>query len=283
MTVFQYLIDKIIEAPFQKYPFQHLHIKDFLTQDHFNNICQNSQINILPASSTEELIELLYRQYYTPVEFPGCFDKIDQYLEWFYGNKTKKFEGDLLEGFGMTFRIKKYKNEFIAELINFLNSNQFHSAIKEKFQIQGTTRLESVIQKYLSGYEISPHPDNRKKCITYMININSPLAENLDIHTHLMKFNNKYQHIYQYWKDHTEEDRCWVPWSWCDTVWKHNQNNSILMFSPDNDTIHAVKIDYDHLKLQRTNIYGNFWYCNESLPSIVKKRINDDWKRLPKK
>jgi hypothetical protein len=50
------------------------------------------------------------------------------------------------------------------------------------------TRVETAIQKYVSGYEISPHPDIRRKCATYMININHPRAEHLELHTHFMEF-----------------------------------------------------------------------------------------------
>ena len=34
----------------------------------------------------------------------------------------------------------------------------------------------------------------------------------------------------------------------------------VLSFSPNHDTMHAVKADYDHLNSQRTQLYGNLWY-----------------------
>jgi len=34
------------------------------------------------------------------------------------------------------------------------------------------------------------------------------------------------------------------------------------MFSPSSLTMHAVKANYNHLKGQRTQLYGNLWYKN---------------------
>ena len=55
-------------------------------------------------------------------------------------------------------------------------------------------------------------------------------------------------------------ERCCLPWDWCETKFVQNKNNSIVVFSPNNDTIHAVRANYQHLHGQRTQIYGNFWY-----------------------
>ena len=49
-------------------------------------------------------------------------------------------------------------------------------------------------------------------------------------------------------------DRCWVPWHWCETIKKQTDNNSVVIFAPDDDTIHAVNTDYQHLDYQRTQI-----------------------------
>ena len=48
------------------------------------------------------------------------------------------------------------------------------------------------------------------------------------------------------------------------------------MFAPDYNTLHAVKLDYDHTKLQRTQVYGNLWYKNDSIPKVKKA----NWKTL---
>lgn len=148
--------------------------------------------------------------------------------------------------------------------------------------------METVFQKYLHGYEISPHPDVRKKAATYMLNLN-PYAdsEKSDIHTHLLKFSKGKSHILDFWKNNLEIDRCWVPWDWCESVIQTTKNNSIILFAPSDDTMHAIKLNYDHLKFQRTQIYGNLWY-NESTaiyPSTYKDLQGEfiDAKELKKK
>ena len=51
-------------------------------------------------------------------------------------------------------------------------------------------------------------------------------------------------------------------------VKKISKNNTLVMFQPSNDTLHAIKLDYDHTKFQRTQIYGNLMYTN---PKQFKK------------
>ena len=107
-----------------------------------------------------------------------------------------------------------------------------------------------------------------------MVNINpSPESENLNIHTHYMKFKDRYKDIYNFWQTNKDVDRCWVPWSWAETVKRQTKNNSIVIFAPDNDTLHAVKADYNHLKTQRTQIYGNLWYNNKKIAPLLWKDL----------
>jgi hypothetical protein len=120
---------------------------------------------------------------------------------------------------------------------------------------------DAGIQKYLDGYEISPHPDIRKKALTYMVNINpGDKSERSGHHTHYLTFKDAYKYVEAYWKGNPNKDRCWVPWDWCETKKIQTENNSIVIFSPDNNTMHGVKAVYDHLAYQRTQLYGNLWY-----------------------
>jgi hypothetical protein len=277
--MFDYLIEKIQQAQFQFEPFRYIYIQDWLSDQHFAEITADPQINLAPQTDLDHLLQTLEHSHYSPEPFPGCTTNIDHYRTWFHSNRTERFESDLLEGFGIAFRLRQYDSPLIQSLIEFLNSNAFHAAIKAKFERTGNTRVETAIQKYLSGYEISPHPDIRKKCLTYMVNINTePASEAADIHTHLLEFDADHQHIYQYWQDHADHDRCWVPWSWCESQWQHRANNSIVMFAPDDRSLHAVKLEYDHLPWQRTQIYGNLWYRKGSVPAIT---VRGDWRRLP--
>lgn len=162
----------------------------------------------------------------------------------------------------MTFRLKGHEHALLSELTSFFASQEFVNALADKFEVDAAvTSTDGGIQKYLDGYEISPHPDVRRKAMTYMVNINpSEESAQLDIHTHYMKFKDKRRYVQEYWTHNIEAERCWVPWDWCETTKLQTANNSIVIFSPGNETIHAVKASYDHLATQRTQIYGNLWY-----------------------
>jgi hypothetical protein len=277
MKKFDYLIEKIMDQDFDTTPFKFIYIEDFFNKEDFERIVNAKQVSTPSFQSTEEMCEKLQKEFsYAPISFPGCTPNIKSYLEWFNSNSNvyKVANKDLLEGVGIAFRLQTYEDTILEELVNFFNSDKWHTCIKEKFNKSRNTRVETAIQKYLSGYEISPHPDIRKKCATYMININHPNAENLELHTHFMKFKPDMQSIYKYWTENLEKDRCWVPWDWADTCFKHSKNNSITMFAPDNDTLHAVKLNYNHLDFQRTQFYGNLWYTDE--PNYPKTT----WKHL---
>jgi hypothetical protein len=162
----------------------------------------------------------------------------------------------------MTLRLTEARTDIIRELKAFLESEAFNRALAEKFGLPfEETHADNGIQKYLDGYEISPHPDVRRKALTYMVNINPHRdAEARDHHTHYMKFKDRYAYIEQFWAGNPDVDRCWVPWTWCDSVSEQRANNSIVIFAPGDDTLHAVKASYDHLGAQRTQLYGNLWY-----------------------
>ena len=163
--------------------------------------------------------------------------------------------------FGIVFRLEKPDTR-IKELFDFIGSDIFNNTISEKFEIeQSNLTSDGGIQKYLDGYEISPHPDIRKKALTFMVNIN-PNYKNQDYNTHYLKFKDKWNYIKEFWKYNDNYDRCWVPWDWCKTEKVQKANNSIVIFSPSDETMHAVRANYNHLDSQRTQLYGNLWYNN---------------------
>ncbi len=53
-----------------------------------------------------------------------------------------------------------------------------------------------------------------------------------------------------------------------------SENNSMILFHPDNNpaTMHAIRLNYNHLKYQRTQIYGNLMYAGVSNKDV--KRSN---------
>jgi hypothetical protein len=181
-----------------------------------------------------------------------------------------------LEGFGVALRLTAPQNPRIAALLSYLNSAEFKAALTRKFAITRPSRMETAIHKYLSGYEISPHPDIRKKCLTYLVNINTTdTAAELDIHTHLLTFRDEYKFISEFWRFNPQCDTDWVPWDWCETIKRTARNNSLLVFAPLHNTLHAVKLRYNHLEFQRTQLYGNLWYTDVEFapPRVTYERF----------
>ncbi|MFZ1389556.1 MAG: hypothetical protein WBP46_14280 [Thiolinea sp.] len=273
---FDYVAEKIKNQPFVEEPFPHLLINDFLSVEHFETIIGDSQIHFKPLENQDTLFQHLMNEGYEIIEnFPGCIYDWEQYKENLI-QKTHQIKGKPVEGYGMALRLKNIKNQLIRELITFLNGATFKQALHEKFNIQQETTIISAIQKYLTGYEISPHPDWQGKALTYLLNLNNPHVE-ADIHTHLLKFKPEFEWIAKFWQLNPKISRCWVPWDYCETVIKTKANNSIVLFKPDSNpaTLHAVKLDYNHLNFQRTQIYGNLHYApKKSFIDMDYKQIN---------
>jgi len=262
---FKYLIDRINEAEFTKYPFRHLFIKDFFNKSHFDEIKSSFEIKSSVALDDKELINSIIAQGYEVIEFPGCVSDTDKYINW-HQNLSEGEHHSACEGFGMVLRLKTPSSSIINEVYKFFGSEIFNSSIAQKLEIDfNKCSIDFGIQKYLDGYEISPHADIKQKAATYMININ-PIknSEYENYHTHYLKFRKKYKYVQEYWRDNTDIDRAWVPWHWAKTIKTQKENNSLVLFSPHYCSLHAVKANYDHLNKQRTQIYGNLWYKNSS-------------------
>jgi hypothetical protein len=258
--MFEYIIEKIKDAQIIESPFPHLDIKNFLSDEHLKIIMSDNQIHFNICSDDDDLYNKLINNDWKIQHFPGCVNDWNKYKTFVY----KKYKStNPVENVGITFRLKTYKNIIINKLIIFMNSDIFHNTLRNKFNIDKNTTILSAIQKNLSGYEISPHPDVRQKCLTYLLNINNNIhIEKEDCHTHLLEFKKEYKYISDLWEKDKNINRCWVPWDWCNTIKTMNQNNSMLIFKPDNNppTLHAIKLKYNHLKYQRTQIYGNLMY-----------------------
>ena len=268
VSQFDYLIGKIIDAPFIDQPFKHVTIANFFDPEHFDLIISDSQIKCREFNGNRDLVDGLISLGYAPQPFPGCVTDVEQYLRYLE-NPSKNFssshiEGygrDVIEGYGLTMRMKEMRSQFLIDLNKFLNSDRFLTTLRGKFNIVDRVRVETAYQKNLSGYEISPHPDTRNKALTYMVNIyTDPTASELDIHTRLMSFKDKYRYLYSFWEHNLEIDPRWVPWDWCEEKLQTSINNSITIFRPSFDTLHAVKLSYNHCSMQRNQIYGNLWY-----------------------
>ena len=263
MTEFDYLINKIENEPFKDDPFPHLEIKNFLSQDHLEIIKNDKQIHFETCKNLDDLYAKLINKGWQIQSFPGCIDNWSKYKSNL--NNKSIYKTNIVEGVGITFRLNNkqiYKNK-IKDLIKFMNSDKFHNILRKKFDIKKDTTIISAIQKNLSCYEISPHPDIRAKSLTYLLNINNnEKAEQPNNNTKLLKFKNKYKYIPKFWEKNQNIDRCWVSWDICNIIKTLTDNNSIVIFKPaDNPpSLHAVKLKYNHLEFQRTQIYGNLMY-----------------------
>jgi hypothetical protein len=261
---FDYVLSKIDQAPFAEAPFHHVYIEHFFTRKHFASIVNSPEVNIRRVENDEELIFELHKHNFKEITFPGTTTDIAAYLKWRKNPATEKnLNQETTEGYGVTLRLQKaQEGTILHELLRFFGSREFwgHAARKFGIKLEATT-TDSGLQKYLDGYEISPHPDVRQKALTFMINVNpASNSEDLEYHTHYVKFKPEWDHVRLFWTQHNKLDRCWVPWQWCETHKRQIENNSMVMFSPADDTLHAIKASYCHLATQRTQCYGNLWY-----------------------
>ena len=260
---FGYLRDKIRAAPISERPFRHIDIPELFQPRHLAEILRSPEVNTKPAASDEALFPILFEAGYRIVNFPGCVIDKDEYIVW------RRDRGALdgrnnpsCEGFGVTLRLAEIETPIIADLLEYLESGAFLDTLAEKFGVdRRATSLDAGVQKYLDGYEISPHPDIRRKALTYMVNINpAPRSERLDHHTHYMRLKPEHRHVRRFWEANPQLDRCWVPWDWCETEKVQSANNSLVAFAPYDGSLHAVRAAYDHLEHQRTQLYGNLWF-----------------------
>ena len=276
MSQFDYILDKINSTPFSEEPFRHLYIEDFFEEDQFQEIVDAPEVKLKTVETDDQLIEELHGHNYKSITFPGTVRDVDTYLKWHKDRQNQKnLNQDTCEGFGITFRLQKTLGESILQdIANFFKSPTFWECLARKFELSlENTTTDTGLQKYLDGYEISPHPDIRRKALTFMVNINpAEGSESIQYHTQYLKFKPEKDHIRSFWNQHPDVDRCWVPWEWCDTHKQQTRNNTIVIFSPSNDTLHAIKASYNHLATQRTQYYGNLWYKESPAKSASQWR-----------
>lgn len=274
--MFDYVIEKIRNAEFSESPFHHLYLEDLFSPEHFDAITSAPEVHIPPQHTDAELFDALFSCGYKIVNFPGCITDQKKYIAWHESRKEAVDRNSLCEGFGITLRLEEPRTDILMNIKAFLSSDAFNNAIADKFNIPlAETFLDNGIQKYLDGYEISPHPDNRKKALTFMVNINSDAqSEEREHHTHYLALKPEYRYVSSFWKDNSDCETCWIPWKWCNTMSLQSKNNSMVIFSPSFNTLHGVRARYDHLAGQRTQLYGNLWF-NET-----RELLRIEWEDL---
>lgn len=268
---FSYILEKIREAPFSCAPFRHVAIDEFFQPEHFEAIVSAAEIAPPTATNDSELLSGLYARGFKIINFPGCTPSPRKYIDWHERGKNVPYH-TACEGFGMALRLYAFSTPILRDLNAFFAGSDFNAVVAQKLGLNPVDcSIDCGLQKYLDGYEISPHPDIRKKAATYMININpDPASETLDYHTHYLKLVPSRSYVQKFWEHNPEIDRAWVPWDWAVSEFRQTRNNSIVLFAPANDTLHAVRADYDHLRTQRTQFYGNLWYRNSPSATTVQ-------------
>jgi hypothetical protein len=274
---FDYLIDRVRTAPLRQDPFTHLYIEDLLRPEHLGAVAAAPDIHISPQINDRALLEELEATGYRAIDFPGCITDGAAYRQWRRGGGTAGVDADSFSGeFGMVFRLMEPQTTVVRELLATLSSDRFLAALSDRFDVTARDCAhDGGIQKYLDGYQISPHPDIRRKALTWMANINpGPNAAEQAFHTRYMRLKPAFAYIQSFWEGNPEVDRGHLPWHVAETVWEHRANNSMVVFAPGDKTLHAVRAWYDHLSSQRTQIYGNLWYRNRAID------LNADWDAL---
>ena len=147
MTDYAYILDKVLHAEIINEPFEYIEITNFLSEEHLNEILNDNQIHFEETINENELYKKLLYNDYEIVKFPGCVNNWNDYI-----NKVNDCnEKSLTKSFGLTFRLKKYKNENIKRLIEFMNSFEFQNVLKKKFGSRRVAFPQYISQCLLSN------------------------------------------------------------------------------------------------------------------------------------
>lgn len=274
---FLYLINKISDAKFFDEPFKHIYIDNFLSESHFSEL--TASISTPAARNTRELINYLFHSHYILAETSAHSFNMEKYVKDYEEGFPER--GPTAVGFhGIAFKLLKRrleKNNLLKSLVRFMNSSVFHYCLRNKFSIKESTDIKSSVQKHLSGYEVSPHPGSRTKALIYSLNVNpSSELEKMKVHTRLLSLKPEYEYVKRFWDKNPDYDTTFLPWSWCSTKKIINENNSLIIFSPSNETTHAEKLKYNHLLFQRTQIKGELLYKDS------KKYLPTEYINIPR-
>ncbi|MDA7512347.1 hypothetical protein N8628_03685 [Verrucomicrobia bacterium] len=78
---FDYLLNKIRESDFSLDPFRHVEIRNFFSEEDFQEITTAKEIST-SGSNDPALIDVLLETGYRIINFPGCVTETDRYIQW---------------------------------------------------------------------------------------------------------------------------------------------------------------------------------------------------------
>ena len=131
---FSYLLKKIENAEFLTEPFQHINIFDFFNNEDFQQLLSLNQIKLKECENLQELIYELHSKNYEPILFPGSITSEKDYIKFaengnFNRRLIKGYGRKVIEGYGITYRLKKYQSEFLAELMEFFEGDELRKLL----------------------------------------------------------------------------------------------------------------------------------------------------------
>lgn len=261
---FDYLLQKIRNAPIRLEPYPHIIIPNFFNQDDYNALLSSqlamvkpdgktSQLTLPQVSNRDELRIELDRHGWQPISYPGA-------IEGATGD-------DLLSrptGSGLVYKLTNKQADGPTGIRTLLHKflvgkdSQVADTLLSKFGKEpGSGWNVYEYNKDLNGYEISPHPDVSGKLITYQVNLaeDDRLAE-YNLATRLLSI--KPEHQADIDRLAAERERPWGLWKWFNEVATVPfVGNTFFAFAPADNTYHAVKLEeYPETEQQRTMIRG---------------------------
>ena len=78
---FDYLLNKIRGSDFSLDPFRHVEIRNFFSEEDFQEITTAKEIST-SGSNDPALIDVLLETGYRIINFPGCVTETDRYIQW---------------------------------------------------------------------------------------------------------------------------------------------------------------------------------------------------------
>ena len=119
---FDYLLKKIRRSDFSLHPFRHVEIKNFFSEEDFQEITTANEIST-SASNDPALIEVLLETGYRIINFPGCVTETDRYIQWHASKHSDATANrhDTCEGFGMVLRLIEPFKHYLPTTCTFQN------------------------------------------------------------------------------------------------------------------------------------------------------------------